>query len=254
MRWISSLIAMLALSTTAAAVPTEITVRVLSKDGKFIGSSNGGVRVTLSDADTGEILAQGLTEGGNGDTDRILETPRKRGVALATEDAASFRATLDLDRPRRIEASAYGPVVFADAANRVSATQWVVPGKHINAGDGWLLEMPGFFVQIAPPPSAPFALADGAARIPISARVMMMCGCATAPGGVWDSNEYEIEGMLVRAGRVVAQAPLRYSGSAGEYAGELSATEAGAYDAIVYAYDPRNGNTGVAHASVIVAP
>jgi len=76
---------------------------VLAKDAKFIGTGMGGVRVTITDAVSGELLAQGITEGGVGDTERIIEQPRKRGVPLATEDAAAFHATIDIDRPRRVE-------------------------------------------------------------------------------------------------------------------------------------------------------
>jgi len=36
-------------------------VRVLGKDSKFVGSSMGGARVILRDAETGEMLAQGVT-------------------------------------------------------------------------------------------------------------------------------------------------------------------------------------------------
>jgi hypothetical protein len=35
----------------------------------------------------------------------------------------------------------------------VSATQWVVPGKHITAGDGWVLELPGLVVDVQAPPT-----------------------------------------------------------------------------------------------------
>lgn len=240
------------LAADALAVPTEITVRVLAKDAKFIGSDMGGVRVTVSDAETGEVLAQGVVAGGVGDTTRIMEEPRKRGVPLATEDAAAFHATIDLERPRRIEVSAFGPLIYPAAANRVSATQWVVPGKHITAGDGWLLEMPGFFVQITPPLTKPYALRWGKAVVPLRARVVLMCGCPTTPDGVWDANDYEIEAMLMRAGKVVARTPLRHTGNASEYGGELTATEPGAYEAIVYAYDAATGNTGVAQSSVLV--
>jgi hypothetical protein len=238
-------------SLSAHAVPTEITVRVLAKDAKFIGSSMGGVRVTITDAETGELLAQGITEGGVGDTERIIEQPRRRGEPLATEDAAAFHASIDIERPRHVEVSAYGPLIYPDAANRVSATQWVVPGKHINAGDAWLLEMPGFFVQITPS-SEPFRLKRKRARIPIVAHVVLMCGCTTTPGGLWDSNRYEIEGLLMHAGKIVARAPLEYSGNASEYRGEFEVSAAGAYEAMAYAYDPTNGNTGVAHANILV--
>ena len=58
--------------SAAQAEPTEIVVRVLGNDSKFIGTSMGGMRVTLRDAQTGEILATGLTQGATGDTRRIM--------------------------------------------------------------------------------------------------------------------------------------------------------------------------------------
>jgi hypothetical protein len=51
MRYAWLLVTTLAASLSAHAVPTEITVRVLAKDAKFIGSSMGGVRVTITDAE-----------------------------------------------------------------------------------------------------------------------------------------------------------------------------------------------------------
>ena len=45
------------------AVPTTVTVRAKSKDAKFIGSHMGGALVVIRDAETGEVLAQGLTRG-----------------------------------------------------------------------------------------------------------------------------------------------------------------------------------------------
>lgn len=245
-------LAFLVPSLHAGAVPTDITVRVIAKDAKFIGSDMGGVRVTLTDADTGELLAQGVTEGGTGDSQRILEQPRRRGVAIATEDASAYHATIDLQRPRHVEVSAYGPLVYPDAANRVSSTQWVVPGKHITGGDAWLLEMPGFFVQVAPF-TTPVALSGAAnARVGIVAKVVMMCGCPTSPGGLWDSSRYEIEGSLLRSGRAVAQAALAPTANPGEYVGSVDVSEPGSYEAMVYAYDPADGNTGVGRAAVMV--
>jgi len=43
----------------AYAEPTDITLRVLGKDSKFVGTSMGGMRVTLRDAHTRETLATG---------------------------------------------------------------------------------------------------------------------------------------------------------------------------------------------------
>ena len=59
-------------SEPAAAEPTEITVRVLGKDSKFVGTSMGGARVILRDAETGEILAKGMSAIRKLDDDALL--------------------------------------------------------------------------------------------------------------------------------------------------------------------------------------
>jgi hypothetical protein len=50
-------------ATSALANPTDITVRVKAKDGKFLGTHVGGALITIKDAQTGELLAKGLTMG-----------------------------------------------------------------------------------------------------------------------------------------------------------------------------------------------
>lgn len=160
-------------ATAVWAIPTEITVRVKSKDAKFLGTSMGGATVRIKDAQTGELLATGLTVGGTGDTARIMQTPVSRGVPLADASAAKFTATIDIDEPRRIEVSAYGPMANPQAANTVSATQWVVPGKHITGGDAWLLELPGFAVDVMAP-ATPVTLKGIPQDVAITVKVVMM--------------------------------------------------------------------------------
>jgi hypothetical protein len=143
---------LVAWAAAAQAEPTRITVRVLSRDAKFVGTSMGGMRVTIRDADTGEVLAQGLTQGGTGDTQRIMRQDWKRGAALSTEGAARFATTLDLDEPRRVEITAHGPLAQPQSAGSVSVTQWLLPGKHLDQGDGVLLVLPGFAVDVLAPP------------------------------------------------------------------------------------------------------
>lgn len=52
-------------AVASTAEPTHVDLRVLSKGGKFVGSSTGGIEATLRDADTGELLAAAR---GNGNT------------------------------------------------------------------------------------------------------------------------------------------------------------------------------------------
>ncbi len=138
-------------SAPCLGAPTTVTVRVLSKDAKFVGTSMGGARIVIRDADTREILAQGLTTGGTGDTTRIMKEPWKRGEPLATPDAAKFTAVIDLDAPRRIEVSAFGPMAQPQTGARASVTQWLIPGRSIDSGDALLLVLPGFSLDVLEP-------------------------------------------------------------------------------------------------------
>jgi len=232
------------------AEPTEIVVRAISKGAKFIGTSMGGVQATLRAADTGEILATGITAGDTGDTARIMKEPRARGGVLANDSAAKYVAILDLDRPRRIEVTALGPMAQPQAATRVSATQWVVPGKHVNGGDGWLLEIPGLVVDVLQPP-AHVKLA-GTQTVALSANVTMMCGCPIEPGGLWDASGFEVSAALYRDGRFQRTVPLGYAGATSQFGAEIDITETGTYEATVTAWQPATGNTGLDRVTFIV--
>jgi hypothetical protein len=240
-------------SLPSSAEPTDITVRVISRGAKFIGSSMGGVRITIRDADTGELLAQGMTKGGTGNTGRIMKLAHKRGGVLSTKDAAKYSATLDLNAPRRIEVTAFGPLAQRQSANRVSAVQWVVPGKHLTGGDGWLLEMPGFVVDVLAPPTH-VRLTGVPRTIQLKANVTMMCGCPITPGGLWDANRYEVKALIKRNGQAVGTVPLAYAGAASQFAGPLTVDKPGTYEAVVYAYDASNGNTGLDRVTFVVTP
>ncbi|XSG84629.1 MAG: hypothetical protein ACPW60_12950 [Methylohalobius sp. ZOD2] len=231
--------------------PTHIDVRVISKGAKFIGTGVGGARITVTDLNTGELLAQGVTEGGTGDADRIMRRDRVPGSALSTADAAKFSATLDLDEPRLIEVAAFGPLAHPQGANRVSAVQWIVPGKHLTGGDGWLLEMPGLIVDLLAP-SVPGEWVGVPRTIEIKAKVTMMCGCPITPGGLWDADEFEIVTLITRNGEPFGQTALSYAGEASRFAGSFEVDAPGTYEVLVYAYQASNGNTGLDKGAFIV--
>jgi hypothetical protein len=243
-------IAALLPALAAGAEPTRIEVRVLSKGAKFVGTSMGGVAITIRDADTGELLVEGVTSGSTGDTARIMRGRDGRHDPVSTDDAAVFRATLDLAAPRHIEISAFGPLAQRQAVNRVSSTMWVVPGKHVTGGDGWLLELPGFVVDVLDPPA--HRRVAGARPISVRANVAMMCGCPIEPGGLWDADRFEVRAIVSRDGAKLREVPMRYAGETSQFASELGEVEPGTYDVVVYAYDPANGNTGTDRTTFVV--
>ena len=239
------------LPAIASAEPTEITVRVLAKDSKFIGTSMGGMRIVLRDTQTGEILATGVTQGGTGDTALIMHENRGSRAVLSDDSAAKFTATLDLDEPRLVEAEAYGPLGQPQAATRVLATQWVVPGRSLTGGDGWVLELPGLVVDVLNPP-AHIRVSQDAGGVDVRANVVMMCGCPIEPGGLWDADKLEVKAIVKRNGQHVSEVPLTYAGETSQFAAKVPAKEPGMYEVTVYAHDPRNGNTGLDRTTFIV--
>lgn len=269
MRYPSACFLLAALAGTAAAVaaePTELTVRVISKGAKFIGTSMGGVRILVKDHHTGEILARGVTSGGTGDTQRVMDRPLARGQTRATEGAAKFHTTLDLDMPRRVTVVATGPLAQLQGMNTVTATQWVVPGEHITGGGGWVLEMPGLIVDvIAPAAHQVFEQEAKSERIEVTANVTMMCGCPIkpAPGrqaadseqddtAYWPPEDFEVKAIVARNEEPFGEYELAYAGRPSLFTGDLEADEQGAYEVTVYAYQPENGNTGLGRTTFIV--
>jgi hypothetical protein len=253
-RTVGLVLALVFLSAPVAwSTPTDITVRVLSRDAKFVGSGMGGASVILRDADSGEVLARGVTSGATGDTAKVMHDGRGRRALMADADSAAFKATLDLAEPRRITAEVFGPRSEGASGHAASATQWVVPGKHLSGGDGWVIELPGFVVDILRPPGQNIRLAEGE-RLAIDAQVVMMCGCPTEPGGRWNADEYEIGLMLQRAGdgEAVIEMPMDYAGRSSHFRAEVAIPEPGPYTVTVYAWHPRTGNTGVDRSSVII--
>lgn len=243
--------ALLFINPSANAEETQITVRVISKGAKFLGSSMGGARITIRAVDTGELLATGVTSGSTGSTTTIMQESQDRGDAVSDPKAGRFDATLQLDEPTLVEISAFGPLAQRQSANRVRATQWIVPGKHITGGDGFLLEMPGFNVDVLWPPTH-IKLKGAPQEIELRANVTMMCGCPLEPGGLWDSSTYEVAARIKHNGDFLTEIPLLFAGEKSQFKAVWKASEPGIYEAIVYAYDPATGNTGLDRVTFLI--
>ena len=131
-----------------APTVTSLLIRATSRDAKIIGSGVGGARITVRDAGTGAILAEGLQSGGTGDTDAIVRNPHPRdGTIYDTRGAASFLATILLDEPTQVTIEAEGPLGHPQALGSATKTMLVVPGEDVR-GEGIILEIHGFIVEI----------------------------------------------------------------------------------------------------------
>lgn len=242
----SAAVLTLALVATAAPpataqttpIPTRVDVHVVARDAKLIGSAVGGAEVTIRDAHTGDVLAEGVHEGGTGDTGLIMG-PRERGVdVFDTPGAAVFSAEIPLTAPRTIRVEASGPLDYPSASERAETTLLLVPGQHLE-GDGVVLELWGYIVEIV---EVGPGVAD-AEGLGVAARVTMLCSCPTEPGGLWEAGEVRAR-LIGDDGTIIRDVELAYLGEDSRYGGDLGAPDPGTYELEVISISAKTGNAG----------
>ncbi|WP_250461786.1 hypothetical protein [Microbulbifer litoralis] len=241
--------ALLLCSGAVLAEPTDIVVRAKAKDAKFIGSSIGGAQVRIREADSGRILAEGLTRGSTGNTELIMKTPHSRHGSIA-DGAASYKATLDIDEPVFLTVEVLAPYIKKQARVLAQVQTWLVPGKPID-GDGLIVEIPGFVVDVLSPQTHRYATLDES-PFEIRANVVMMCGCPLTDGGLWDGSDIEVAALVKKDGETFDTIPLQMQEQANTFTAPLAVQSPGVYELLVYAHDPKTGNTGVDQVSFIV--
>ncbi len=227
--------------TLSAQVATTVRVRVVAHDAKIIGDGVGGARVIVRDAGTGTILAMGTQEGGTGDTRRIVKEPVSRGARVYdTRGAALFTVELQLYEPAIVEFIGEGPLGYEHAMLRASKTVLLVPGEDL-LGDGLLLELHGFIVEMLEPTS----ITAGVEAVDVEARVRMMCGCPLEPGGLCDADRVRVRAQVYADGALVRDEELEYAGKTNMFRGSVSLADVpeGAY-LIIVATDPDRENFG----------
>jgi hypothetical protein len=235
-------------------IKTNVTVRVIAKGGKFIGSDIGGAFVTLKNAETGAILACGKTQGGSGE-EMLMDVALKRTQSLPVNGASLFNHQLDLKEPMRIEAIAEGPLRGLQSANRASATQWLIPGKDLTGGNGLMLELPGLLVQVLEPFTDSTIVIN---KIAFTVSISMLCGNLISNNPEipwWTSDQFRVGAIIKQLDSskddvFIADIPLNYSNQPGIYTGTWQTPENSKgktifYEAFVYALQPANGNSGM---------
>jgi len=238
---------------------TKVDVRVIARGGKYLGDDIGGALITIRDALTGELLATGHSAGGSG-LPALMDVCVTQAEVLPVDQASVFSTSLEIDEPRLIRVTAFGPLAAQQSANRVSLTQWVYPGRNIAGGTaGFLLEIPGLIVQVLNPPTH-FLPKTAPGEIDIRANVTMMCGC---PIGVapWNPNEFEVT-VRISGTEYLLEAPMTFDtaapyGAPSQFTYDWTVPANGTnqsqiYDIVVAAFQSATGNTGVDRATVII--
>ena len=240
------------LSAQTSGKETKVMIRAIARDAKVIGQHVGGAKITVRDAATGEILAQGMQQAGTGDTDLIMKKPRTRGMTIFnTADASGYLAVLHLDKPTVVEITAEGPLGSPQATQRASKTLLLVPGEDV-LGEGILLEIHGFIITTLTP--QPDAKVKAGSPFEVRATVTMTCGCPTEPGGLWDADKIHVVARMLRDGKVEREIPMTYAGLQNTFHGDIPVTSAGAMELQVLAMDPANANFGMAREAVSIVP
>ena len=239
------LVLCISLSVLHGQAPTTLIVRAKALDGKFIGSSIGGALIVVKDAYSGEMLAKGFTEGSTGNTGLIMITPRARGQSISDDKTARFVTKLSLSKPRFIQVDVISPYAKRQATVLSSTQLWMLPGKHID-GDGLIIEVPGFIIDVLHPTTHRYIdLVDiKGKQTEIRANVVMMCGCVVTPDGLWDGNKMEVEATVYLNGEQHSIVRLK-NVEMNIFQGFYNFSQVGNYEVIVSAFDPVSKNTGL---------
>lgn len=240
--------AILLAASPAGAEPTEVVVRVISQDAKFVGDSMGGAEVVLRDAASGSVITQGVTTGGTGDTSSIMAATGRSPIR-ATESAASFRATVDIDRPMLVLVEVRGPLGFPQTMQRSSSERWLIPGLSGAAGDGWVVELPGLAIQLLG--NWQSGLQQGVPT-DLTAEVQLMCGCPITPDGLWNAADYEVIMQIRRDDRVLQILPLTFAEAPGKFRAQWTPGPSGNAVVNIIARNRITGNTGVLTEHVVI--
>lgn len=235
------------------AQTTQLVVRAKAKDAKFIGTAIGGAYIIVRNNTTGEILAKGITTGTSGNTDVIMKKAVVRGQSITDSTTAKFVANVDISEPTFVDIEVLAP--FNRKTARVKATTqiWLIPGKNI-LGEGIVVEIPGFILDVLSPNTHEIIKLDTLknGELKVKASLTMTCGCPISKGGIWNADEITINAIVRKEGLKVSELPLHLTEHTNIFEGALKVKEKGNYEFVIYAYDPKTGNTGVDKISFVI--
>ena len=233
---------------------TTILVRVVAHGAMVLGREVGGARITITDVDSKQILATGIQQGEAGDQNQIMRTPHVMAEPLySSRPSAAFSTTLELRKPTLVEVAAEGPLAHPHSLRRTAKTILLVPGQDLT-GDGIVLHLYGYIVQIEQPkPGASLIARDD---VKLRASIRTLSGSPVRPYGDWDSRKLRIYGELMIGDRIVERLQMFYSHDTGSFDAPFfvppSREAPNGMTLRVTAVDPSSGNIGAGEANYTV--
>ncbi|HEU4685117.1 MAG TPA: hypothetical protein VFS39_11510 [Nitrospira sp.] len=234
--------------------PTTILVRVVAHGAMVLGREVGGARVTITDADTKQILATGIQQGEAGDQNQIMRTPHIMEEPIySSRPSAAFTTTLELRKPTLVEITAEGPLAYPASLQKVSKTVLLIPGQDL-INDGIVLRLSGYLVQIERPKPGETLIAKD--DVTLRASIRTLSGSLVRPHGDWDSRKMTIYGEVLIGDRIIERLQMFYAGEGASFEAPFFVPPSKeAPDGItlrVIAADLSSGNSGVATANYTV--
>jgi len=242
--------------------PTSILVRTQANGGMFIGPDAGYTYVTIRDAGTQAVLAQGLALGDSGKLVTKSETgigpvpiytPGKSApmFVYAKPSTAGLMATVDLASPTEIEITVEGMMNGTPNGSSVTGTFLISPGQPVETGIVFV--MYGLRVGIVEPvtpakPTNPFQL---------QAWVTMACGCQIKPDTLWLPEEFTVSAELfaVESGdHLVLPLAFANPNQASVFQTESVELPPGYYQVTITAQQPLANNTGTFFTALTIPP
>lgn len=194
---------------------TTVLVRVVAHGAMVLGRDVGGARVSITDVETKQVLATGIQEGEAGDQNQIMRTPHLMEEAVySSRPAAAFKTTIELRRPTLVEVAAEGPLAYPSSIRRTAKTILLIPGQDLT-GDGIVLHLNGYIVQIEHPKAGEPLIAKEDVKLQASVRTLS--GALVRPHGDWDSRKIKIYGELLIGDRIIERLQMFYSNDTGTF-------------------------------------
>lgn len=232
---------------------TKLTIRALAKDAKFIGTGIGGAYIIVKNHDTQEVLAKGYTTGSSGNTELVVTKPKVRHERITDDKTAKFVAVLNISEPLLVDIEAIAPFNRKSASIKATTQVWAIPNKDV-LGDGIILEIPGFVVDILSPTTHEVFSFDAKQSREVTLRVntVMMCGCVIQNEGVWNASNYDVVAIVRKEGVEISKVKLVKTNEDNIFEVKIPVKESGNYELIVTAFDNKSYNTGVDKINFVV--
>lgn len=244
----------LAFPMAAYAKDTNINISVKAKDALFIGEAVGGAYVIVRDKRDGDILVEGRTTGGSGDAVKIMKDAGSRDAVITNESSAHFSFSLDLYEPTPVSIEVSGPYGQMQSLAKASTDYLIIPGKDYTKGNGIILELPGFIVDVMNPAANRTAKFSPEGTLPLQVNVTKLSGAHINAATPWPPERYEIEASIYRGDLFLTHIKLEKTEQPGIFGTNMKFQEPGTYRVVVTAFDPVTMEAGMDSTIITLEP